>query len=87
MNAIEYHRIPRRELRKWSNIRLRINFRDLEDMLINCQKRKDILGKNAQTVYKKYKERIIELEDNTREAENKIGELNDRILDLEDSLK
>ena len=61
MNVLEYSKVPRRELLKWSNTMLRINFRKLEDQLAECIKRKDNLGKNAQTVYKKYKETIKEL--------------------------
>ena len=62
-SGLEYTRVPKRKFKKWSNTVLTIKFRELEKLLIECQKRKDTLGKNAQKVYQKYIDKIKDLND------------------------
>jgi len=76
----KHKRIPDHELKKWSNVVLRKQIRRIEADLIECQEKKERLHKNANNVYQKYKDKL-------EESEELIGELNDKIIDLEDALK
>lgn len=84
---ITYTKIPNKRFKRWSNTVLRLKFREMEKMFIDCMKRKKNLGKNAKTVYQKYKDKIKELEATVKAQDDFIHELNCKLKVLEDVMK